>query len=166
MHIRLATITDLPVIDSIYNQAIRQRQTADRHPYSIERRANWFNEHSFPYDVFVVLEAAEIAGWFSFSPYRKGRAAFDRVAEISYYFEHSFQGKGLGTQLLEWAKGEARARSFTSLVAILLGSNRASVKLLEKAGFERWGCLPALANFEGEKLDHLYYGIHLSNQTS
>lgn len=160
MQVRPATTSDLAAIDRIYNAAINRQQTADRQPYSPEQRKYWFNDHAFPYSVFVVEVQHTIAGWISFSPYRKGRAAFEQVAEISYYLADDFQGRGIGTELLEWAKLEARQNQFHSLVAILQGSNLASRRVLEKAGFECWGTLPNLANFDGVRQDHLYYGWH------
>lgn len=160
MQVRPATIADLSAIDRIYNAAIERQQTADRQPYGPEQRMQWFNDHVFPYTVYVVEEQHTIAGWISFSPYRKGRAAFAQVAEISYYLDVDFQGKGMGTGLLEWAKMEAYNNQIQSLVAVLLGSNLASRRVLEKAGFECWGILPNLADFDGVRQDHLYYGWH------
>ncbi len=49
-----------------------------------------------------------------------------------------------------------------TLFAILLDDNDASVKLLERFGFERWGHMPAVANFDGREVGHLYYGLRLN----
>src|SRR5215211_7403683 len=47
------------------------------------------------------------------------------------------------------------------LFAIVLEGNRASLKLLENLGFEQWGFLPRVADFDGDEVGHLYYGRHL-----
>ncbi len=44
------------------------------------------------------------------------------------------------------------------LFAILLDVNTSSVGILEKFGFEQWGHLPGVADFDGALCGHLYYG--------
>jgi phosphinothricin acetyltransferase len=44
---------------------------------------------------------------------------------------------------------------------MLIQNNEGSIKLLEKFGFERWGCMPEIVEFKGDKFDHLYYGLHI-----
>lgn len=41
-------------------------------------------------------------------------------------------------------------------IKIFQEQNEASIKLLEKFGFEKWGTLPKVANFNGAKFDHLF----------
>jgi phosphinothricin acetyltransferase len=45
-----------------------------------------------------------------------------------------------------------------TLFAIILDDNEASVKLIEKCGYEKWGHLPGVAVFDGVEAGHLYYG--------
>jgi phosphinothricin acetyltransferase len=47
------------------------------------------------------------------------------------------------------------------LFAIVLEGNEGSRRLLEKMGFEKWGYLPRVADFDGKEVGHLYYGRHL-----
>jgi RimJ/RimL family protein N-acetyltransferase len=47
------------------------------------------------------------------------------------------------------------------LVAILLDQNPASIALLHRFGFSRWGVMPGIALIKGERADHLYYGLKL-----
>jgi phosphinothricin acetyltransferase len=47
------------------------------------------------------------------------------------------------------------------LFAIVLENNEASIRLLEKMDFERWGYLPKVADFDGKEVGHLYYGRHV-----
>ncbi len=48
-----------------------------------------------------------------------------------------------------------------TLFAILLEDNCASISLLEKFGFEAWGFMPKVADFDGREVGHLYYGLRL-----
>lgn len=160
MDIRLATASDLPVINEIYNQAVRKRYcTADLDEISMEQRKRWFLKHQPDhYPIFVAVENEKVIGWICYSPYRAGRRALQSAAEVSYYIHDEHLRKGIGSQLLEFAIKEAPKYQFKSLFAILLAANLASLKLLEKFGFERWGLMPHVADIDGEECDHLYYG--------
>ena len=46
-----------------------------------------------------------------------------------------------------------------SPVTIVIDSNTASIRLLEKHGFEKWGHMPGVAEFNGLEVGHLYYGM-------
>jgi phosphinothricin acetyltransferase len=45
-----------------------------------------------------------------------------------------------------------------TLFAIVIDANEASIKLMEKCGYEKWGHLPGVAIFDGVEAGHLYYG--------
>lgn len=146
-------------ITDIYNQAVALKQTGDTVAVTVESRAKWLDEHNGDgYPVFVAVDEGKVVGWLSFSAYRPGRAAFKHTAEVSYYVDGNNQQKGTGTLLLNYAKEYAAANSFTTLIAIILENNEASIKLMKKCGFMQWGFLPAVADFNGMKVGHVYYG--------
>ncbi|GAB7087088.1 GNAT family N-acetyltransferase [Marinifilum fragile] len=165
MNIRPATPTDLPAINEIYNQAVRKRFcTADLEEVSMQEREKWFVSHNpDTHPVFVVEENNEIIGWMCYSPYRQGRRALQTAVEVSYYLHNDHQGKGIGSQLLNFAIKQAPQYHIKHLFAILLEPNTASIKLLEKFGFERWACLPNIANIDGEWCSHVYYGREINS---
>jgi phosphinothricin acetyltransferase len=160
MKLRLASWSDLPVINDIYNQAVKELFcTAHLVPVTMEQREKWYQEHDpkrFP--VYVIAEGKQVAGWSSLSPYRSDRQALKHVAEISYYVERNHRGRGLGRQMVNHAMTVAPEFGFSVLIAILLSRNPSSIRLLEKSGFELWGRMPELARIGQEKADHLYYG--------
>jgi len=158
--VRLADRADLPAIVAIYNEAVADRfATADLEPVTMEARAAWFDAHDpHAYPIYVVEQDGAVAGWCSLTAYRGGRAAVRRTAEISYYVARAARGRGLGRTLVERALGDAPALGLHVLFAIILEPNTASVRLMERCGFERWGRLPAVAEIEGRLVDHLYYG--------
>lgn len=163
MLIRLAQPDDLPAIVDIYNQSIpSQQSTGDTQPLRVEDRKTWFAEHSPDgHPIFVAEVNEQVAGWCSLSPYRPGRAALRFTAEISYYIALSQHRRGLGTALVEHALAACPALEIRHLFAIVLEGNQASLGLLEKMGFEQWGYLPRVANFNGKEVGHLYYGRHV-----
>jgi phosphinothricin acetyltransferase len=83
-----------------------------------------------------------------------GRAALRFTAEISYYIATTRQRQGVGTALLEHALAACPALGIRHLFAIVLESNEASLKLLRKMGFEQWGYLPGVADFDGREVGH------------
>lgn len=163
MQIRLAGNGDLPRINEIYNQAVRQRFcTAHLSPVTMDYRRAWFLEHAQGrYPVFVACEDERVTGWISFGPYRSGREALAHVAEVSYYVDEKERERGIGGMLLRNALETAPSLGFSVLIAILLDRNPASLALLEKFGFTRWGTMPGIASIEDQEADHLYYGLKL-----
>ena len=66
-----------------------------------------------------------------------------------------------GSLVVEHALAACPALQIRHLFAIVLEGNEASVKLLEKMGFEQWGYLPRVADFDGKEVGHLYFGRHV-----
>lgn len=160
INIRLAAEDDVAAITEIYNQAIAlQSATADITPVSESSRRSWLAEHpADKYPVFVAEQQGRIAGYTSLSPYRRGRMALRHTAEISYYVHEDFRGMGVGTGLIEHATNECPRLGLKTLFAILLDINSDSVRILEKFGFQKWGHLPDVADFDGVECGHLYFG--------
>ena len=163
--LRIAQRNDIPAITRIYNQAIAaQFQTADTSPVDEANRSAWFAEHDAKtYPIYVAEQIDDgVVGYLSISAYRPGRAALRHTAEISYYVATEHQGQGIGTALVSYALEQAPTLDIKTLFAILLDANSDSVKLLEKHGFEQWGHLPKVADFDGVEVGHLYYGRRIA----
>jgi L-amino acid N-acyltransferase YncA len=163
MIIRLAHLNDLPAIVDIYNQSIpSKRSTGDTQLLRAENRLTWFGEHRpEEHPMFVAEVDGGVAGWCSLSAYRPGRAALRFTAEISYYISYAYHRQGIATALVEHALAACPALQIRHVFAIILEGNQASLRLLEKMGFEQWGYLPRVADFDGKEVGHLYYGRHV-----
>lgn len=161
--IRPMKAADAARIVEIYNQSVRTKgQTADLDEVSVESRRDWFLEHEDEhYPIFVACHNAEIMGWISISPYRKGRRALEAVAEISLYIDVNSRGKGIGTDMMQYAQSFCRSTGIRHLIGIIIASNDRSVALFKKFGFVLWGRMPGIVEIEGQQLDHLYYGKSL-----
>jgi L-amino acid N-acyltransferase YncA len=162
--IRVATLNDLPSIVTIYNEAIKSRfATADISPVSADSKRDWFIEHEpAQHPVYVWEEANEIRGWCSLSPYRLGREALRFTSEISYYVRADSYRQGIASNLIQHSIGKCASLQIKNLFAIVLEANTRSRGLLEKFGFERWGFLPRVADFDGQECGHIYYGRRLT----
>ncbi len=159
MLIRLAQSADLITINEIYNHAIALKATAELTPYSLQERHDWIKKHPpDKYPVFVAELTGLVAGWLSLSPYRAGRMGLRYTAEISYYIHPDFWRQGIGSALVRYAVRVASDYKFRVLIAIILEHNTASIQLLEKHHFEKWGFLPEVADFDGKRCGQFYYG--------
>ncbi len=162
MQIRIAKLTDLPKLVEIYNQAILARKTADLIEFSVAQRMPWFESHQNErYPLFVLESAQQLLGYATLSQYRGGRPALQKTVEVSYYIHPEHYRKGYGSALLSHAITEAKQLGYRITFALLLDSNEASIALLEKFGFEKWGHLPDVAEIDGSLVGHLYYGLRL-----
>ena len=163
INIRKAEFKDLIAINEIYNQAVDSKSTADICHISSENRILWFNQHEpDKYPIFVAENDNSVVGWLSVSPYRPGRMALKHTAEIRYYIHKDFHKQGIGTLLLNYAVSKAPEYNFRNYLTIILEHNSGSIRLMEKTGFEKWGFLPEVADFDGELCGHLYYGLKIS----
>lgn len=161
--IRRAAGQDLASLTEIYNQAIRSgRCTADTVPFTPAGRSDWLakNENDLT-PIFVYEMAGEAVGYCYLSPYRPGRPALAAVAEISYYVDFAHHRRGIGRSLVAHTIDQARVLGYDHLVGILLSYNTASIELLRSFGFREWGSLPEVACVNGERFDHVYYGLDL-----
>ena len=161
MIIRIAQFSDLEEIVTIYNQAVKVGQkTADTEPITIESRHDWFSSHLPEKHPIIVAEIdSSIVGWISLSPYRSGRKALTETAEVSCYIHNNYHRLGIASALLSDVIRLCPSLDISTIFAILLDTNIGSYKLLEKFGFDRWGHLPEVANFNGIKIGHYYYGF-------
>ena len=163
MCIRRADYDDLEAMVEIYNQAIETGKcTADTETFSVQDRLPWFEEHQArEYPLYVYEIQGRVVGYVHLSSYRSGRKALSAIAEVSYYIHNEYHRRGIGSKLMEYVIKMSRELKYKTLIAILLDWNVPSIGLLEKFGFEKWGCLPDVADFDGEVCSHLYYGVKL-----
>lgn len=163
--IRIAKEDDLKTIVDIYNQAVRSGfETADTEEVDIKDRYVWFNKHkSDTYPIFVYEKDNEVVGWISVSPYREGRKALKYTVEISYYIHNDYKRQGVGSELVKYVIGKCNDLEYKSLFSIILDKNEASIRLMEKYGFEKWAHMPNIADFNGVECGHVYYGLRITN---
>jgi len=164
MNIRTAKVEDLEAIVDIYNQAITAGQkTADTKQVAIDDQEQWFEGHiAKRHPIFVAEDSNIIVGYLSISAYRPGRQALRFTAEVSYYIHFEHHRKGVASNLLQHAIVMCPALQIKTLFAILMDSNQASIGLLEKHGFQKWGHMPKVAEVDGVEVGHLYYGLRIN----
>ncbi len=157
----MSSQTIRPAIVVIYNQAINSKTaTGDTHEYSLAERQEWFKKFDAnTYPLYIAKIENRLVGYCSISPYRKGRNAMASVAEISYYIDYSFHGKGIATELVNHAIADCKRIGKKNLLAILLETNKPSISLLEKLGFQKWGHFPDIVEMHGKTMGQVIYGL-------
>lgn len=161
-NVRLATASDLPAINAIYNHYVLHCTcTYQSEPETLEARQAWFEEHSPErYPVIVAEIDGRVVGWGSLSKFRP-RAAYSPTAEPSVYIDRAFLGRGLGRLLLVDLIARARAIGFHSLIGGSSGDQPASIALQESLGFTHVAHLKEVGCKFGRWLDVMYLQLML-----
>ena len=164
MNTRMAELNDLEALVEIYNQSIVAGQkTADLTPFTTDDRMEWFEGHTpDKYPILVTEKEKKIVGYLTISEYRSGRNALRHTAEVSFFIHFEYHRQGIASRLLNHAIEICPTLKIKTLFAILLDGNQESVNLLKKFGFEKWGHMPRVAEFDGVEVGHLYYGLRIS----
>jgi L-amino acid N-acyltransferase YncA len=166
MMIRDAVEADLPAIIAIYNSTVTYRNvTADWDPVAVESRLAWFHNHTPDQRPLWVMECeGDIAGWLGFQSFYSARRAYDVTAELSIYIAPTYRRQGIGRKLLQHAIAQSPSLGIKNLVGCIFATNEASLRLFEHFGFERWGVLPAIAEFEDQTCDLVIVGRHVESK--
>lgn len=165
INIRLAHKDDLPQITLIYNQAIlAQESTGDLVEFDPANRTEWFSQFKAEsYPIYVAEENNEIVGYVCLTPYRSGKVAMQKIAEVTFYIHEKHQKKGIGSILLKHIIEVCPTVNKDTLIAVLFDINKGSIKLLEKFGFSKWGFLPNVVRMPKGNYNHFIYGLQLTN---
>ncbi len=161
--IRPATEADLEAINDIYNDEVLHRVASwDYEVWSIDRRRQWLADHQqdATTPVFVADVAGEVAGMSYLSWYRP-RPGYTFTRENTVYIDARFQRRGIGTLLLGALIEAAEASDLRTLIAVIEGSNEASIALHGRFGFEQAGLLREVGFKFGGWLDSVYMQLRL-----
>ncbi|MBT1174868.1 N-acetyltransferase [Bifidobacterium sp. LC6] len=162
---RAAVASDTQAITDIYNASvIAGGSTADLTPRTFEQRQAWVDSHKPPYGVFVVESSeqpGQVIGFGALSVFYD-RAGYDGVTDLAYYIDPAWQGKGVGTFMLQHLLDEARARHMRKACGIIFADNAGSIALMHRFGFTQFGLMPAAAtDSTGTMRDMSYWYLNL-----
>lgn len=162
MLLRLAVEADLPTIVAIYNQAMLGRiATADTEPVPVESRIDWFRKHSpSRRPIWVVEDDGIVVGWLSLQDFY-ARPAYHATAEFSVYVATERQQQGIGRLLLREAIWQSPGLGINHLIGLIFAHNKVSLRLAEGFGFQRWGYLPGVTDFDGLERDVVIVGLRV-----
>jgi L-amino acid N-acyltransferase YncA len=147
--IRPAVEEDLPALLAIYNYEVEHgTATYDLAPATLEERRAWMAAHdtgdaaltgTHPLVVAEVDGATGPVGYASLSAWR-GKGGYVGTAELSVYVHQDWRGRGIGSALMEWVLGYARAcDGLHCILSVIDSSNTGSIRLHERLGFAEVG---------------------------
>jgi phosphinothricin acetyltransferase len=137
--IRTATEDDVPAIQEIYNEAIRNTTaTFDMEEKSLADRLAWFRALDERHPVIVAQSAGCVAGFAALQPHSE-RPGYRHTADVAIYVGPEHRRQGVGRALLrELLRRGERAR-LHAVLAVVCAENEASIRLHESLGFREVG---------------------------
>jgi L-amino acid N-acyltransferase YncA len=155
VHIRAATLADLPAITAIYEHAVRHGTATFEidppHLTEMTRRFEALTSGSFPYLVAIMEDV--VVGYAYAGPYRS-RPAYRFTVENSVYLDPSAQGQRIGTRLLQELVVGCEKRGYRQMIAVIGDSaNAASIGVHARNGFQMIGTHPNVGFKFGRWLD-------------
>jgi phosphinothricin acetyltransferase len=139
--IRPAVRGDLARLTEIYNHyVVNTPVTFDVEPYTVERRAPWFDQFAPAgrYRLLVAEENGAVVGYAGTTRFRP-KAAYETTVETTIYCDAQAIGKGVGSQLYGALFDAIQREDIRRIVAGYTLPNAASAALHERFGFQRVG---------------------------
>lgn len=137
IEVRAAVPGDALAICGIYNAAIIERgstfETTPRSPADFDER---IADAHFPF--LVSTAGGSVVGWASVAPY-SARRCYAGIGEASVYVDAGARGRGVGKRLTEILLSASEERGFHKLIGKLFTDNLASIRLVERCGFDSVG---------------------------
>ena len=142
MQIRDAVEADFEEITAIYNDVLTNSTAIynDR-PASVGDRIAWWRtrlEQHYP--VFVTTDGERMCGFGSYGDFRSW-PGYRYTVEGTVHVASGLRGQGVGSQLLNALIAHAHQAGKHSMIAGVDSENTASLRFLERFGFERVGLL-------------------------
>ena len=157
--VRAAQPADLPTLTDIYNHYVRTSGvTFDTTPFTVEQRQEWFSHYATtgPYRVLVAVDAADVVGYATSSPFRP-KPGYLTSVETSVYLRPDATGRGLGTLLYRALFDAIAEEDLHRAYAGVALPNDASVTLHERLGFRRLGTYVEVGRKFGRYWDVLWF---------
>lgn len=142
MQIREAVQADFDEITAIYNEVLTTSTAIynDR-PATLEDRIAWWRSRTEQgYPVLVAIDANSVAGFGTFGDFRPW-PGYRFTVEGTIHIHSAARGRGIGTELLKALVAKAQALGKHTMIAGVDAENTASLRFLERFGFERVGYL-------------------------
>jgi L-amino acid N-acyltransferase YncA len=142
MEIRDAVQADFEQITAIYNEVLTHSTAIynDR-PATVEERVSWWRSRvaqGFP--VVVASDGTRITGFATFGDFRAW-PGYRFTVEGTVHIRADVRGRGVGSALLKEILAHAKAMGKHVMIAGVDSENAASLRFLERFGFERAGHL-------------------------
>jgi L-amino acid N-acyltransferase len=166
MEIRDAAEGDIEQIREIYNDVLTHSTAIyNDQPATLEDRLAWWKarlEQGYP--VLVADDGGRVAGFASFGDFRSW-PGYRFTVEGTVHIRADRRGQGVGTALLNAIVERARALGKHTMIAGVDAENAASLRYLERFGFERAAYLREVGFKFGRWLDLVFLQYWLTSAT-
>jgi phosphinothricin acetyltransferase len=138
LEIRDAVEADFDEITAIYNEVLTNSTAIynDRPTTREERLAWWRARREQGYPVLVAVYESSVAGFATFGDFRSW-PGYRFTVEGTIHIRSSSRGQGVGTELLKILLHRAEMLGKHTMIAGVDSENTASLRFLERFGFER-----------------------------
>lgn len=170
IQVRPARISDLARLTDIYNHfVIHTAVTFDIEPYSVDRRATWFEQFSNTgrYRLLVAEDNGKVLGYAGTTRFRP-KAAYDTSVETTIYCNPDATGKGIGSRLYSGLFAAIADEDIRTIVAGYTLPNEASAALHRRFGFKAVGIYHEIGRKFGQYWDVAWTErpLHLEGERS
>ncbi len=126
------------------------------HPYTLQDAHAWLERSARePYSAFAIEVDGAAVGAIGFEAKAD---VYRHTAEIGYWLGRAYWGRGITSEAIDaFARQLFATRDLMRLEAGVYAWNPASMRVLEKAGFEREACMRKAAFKDGQYVDVLLY---------
>ena len=156
--IRKATNSDAPIIQTLWNIAIRDTLITFN---STEKSEEDVVKAIASYDAFLVAEVeGHVIGFAALFPFRSG-VGYAHTKEHSIMLDPEERGRGMGRKLMAALEGEARKQDVHSLIAGISASNPDGEPFHAAIGFETIGRMREVGHKFGQWHDLILMQKHL-----
>ena len=165
---RDAVEADFHRIVEIYNQAVSTRQAScDMETTTVAAQRDYLSNRPGNRPLWVAEDREDpdrgAIGYLGFSKFQNGRPGYDITSDLAIYIHADYQGRGLGSYLLEQAIAVAPSLGIEVFAVTIFASNEPSIRLFKRHGFEQWGYLPRVARLDVGERDVVIMGRRLGS---
>lgn len=124
------------------------KQVAEIYSQGLEKGISTFNTQCPSYDEwdkghvracrFVYIEDEKVVGWVAINP-SSSRCAYKGCVEMSVYVDNDYQGRGIGTALVQKMVMAAKEEGYWSILSTVISINTASIVMHKKCSFREIG---------------------------
>lgn len=153
--VRNAERTDVQACADVYNYWIENSvYTFDESTWTSAEAEMWLAAHQDHegYPLLVIEADGVVRGWGSLSPW-SDKLGYRFTAEVSVFADPEWRGRGLGRDLMGTLMKRAEQHNHHALLARVESSNRSSIQLFRKFGFDHTGLMREVGYKNGRWLD-------------
>lgn len=159
--IRDATLSDIPVITSIYNYYVEHSYATMQYEKSevefFEQKIKTVRESGHFW--LVAEQEGDVIGY-AYSGLWNPREGYNQTCEVSVYLSPDITTKGIGTQLYTELFDRLKRKGIKVIIAVIGLPNEASIALHEKFGMKQVAHFPKMGFKFGKWMDVGYWQVN------